>query len=34
MSNIGTLTASEPARLVIHPAWVRITHWINALACW
>ena len=32
MSNIGTLTASERARLVIHPAWVRITHWINALA--
>jgi thiosulfate reductase cytochrome b subunit len=32
MSNIGTLTASEPARLVIHPAWVRITHWINAVA--
>jgi thiosulfate reductase cytochrome b subunit len=32
MSNIGTLTASERAHLVIHPAWVRITHWINALA--
>ena len=32
MSNIGTLTAPERARLVIHPAWVRITHWINALA--
>ena len=32
MSNIGTLTAPEQARLVIHPAWVRITHWINALA--
>jgi thiosulfate reductase cytochrome b subunit len=32
MSNIGTLTASEPAHLVIHPVWVRITHWINALA--
>jgi thiosulfate reductase cytochrome b subunit len=32
MSNIGTLTGSERARLVIHPAWVRITHWINALA--
>ena len=28
----GTLTAPERARLVIHPAWVRITHWINALA--
>ena len=32
MTSIGTLTASERARLVIHPAWVRITHWINALA--
>jgi thiosulfate reductase cytochrome b subunit len=32
MSNIGTLTASERAHLVIHPAWVRITHWINAVA--
>jgi thiosulfate reductase cytochrome b subunit len=32
MTSIGTLTASEPARLVIHPAWVRITHWINAFA--
>ena len=25
-------TASEHSPLVIHPAWVRITHWINALA--
>jgi thiosulfate reductase cytochrome b subunit len=32
MTSIGTMTASERARLVIHPAWVRITHWINALA--
>ncbi len=32
MTSTGTLTASERARLVIHPAWVRITHWINALA--
>lgn len=32
MTSIGTLTASERARLVIHPAWVRVTHWINALA--
>jgi thiosulfate reductase cytochrome b subunit len=32
MSSIGTLTASERARLVIHPAWVRVTHWINAVA--
>ena len=32
MTSIGLMTASERARLVIHPAWVRITHWINALA--
>jgi thiosulfate reductase cytochrome b subunit len=32
MTSIGTLTASERATVVIHPAWVRITHWINALA--
>jgi thiosulfate reductase cytochrome b subunit len=32
MSSITTLTASERARLVIHPGWVRITHWINAVA--
>jgi len=32
MTSIGLTTASERARLVIHPAWVRITHWINALA--
>ena len=32
MTSIGLLTASERARLVIHPAWVRITHWINAVA--
>src|SRR5260221_5757594 len=32
MSSIGMLTASERARVVIHPAWVRITHWINAVA--
>jgi len=32
IGSIGTLTDSERARLVIHPAWVRITHWINALA--
>jgi len=24
--------ASAPARPVIHPGWVRLTHWINALA--
>jgi thiosulfate reductase cytochrome b subunit len=25
-------TAAERSRFVIHPVWVRITHWINALA--
>src|SRR5262245_12358409 len=29
----GTLTpATAPAPAVIHPRWVRVTHWINALA--
>ena len=32
MTSIGLLTASERARLVIHPGWVRVTHWINAVA--
>jgi len=32
MTSVGLLTASERARLVIHPAWVRVTHWINAVA--
>ena len=32
MTSVSTLTASERTRLVIHPAWVRITHWINAVA--
>lgn len=32
MTSVSTLSASERASLVIHPAWVRITHWINALA--
>lgn len=26
------LTPAEPAGPVIHPLWVRLTHWINALA--
>jgi thiosulfate reductase cytochrome b subunit len=26
------LTPAEPARRVIHPLWVRLTHWINAVA--
>jgi thiosulfate reductase cytochrome b subunit len=32
MTSVSTLSASERASAVIHPAWVRITHWINALA--
>jgi thiosulfate reductase cytochrome b subunit len=32
MTSIGLTTASERAGIVIHPAWVRITHWINAVA--
>src|ERR1700716_1133111 len=26
------LTPAAPARAVIHPVWVRITHWINVVA--
>ena len=26
------LMPAEPARPVIHPVWVRVTHWVNALA--
>jgi thiosulfate reductase cytochrome b subunit len=26
------LTPADPARPVIHPRWVRLTHWLNALA--
>src|SRR5437899_12325769 len=32
MTSVGLLTASERARLAIHPGWVRVTHWINAIA--
>ncbi|MBX9829907.1 MAG: cytochrome b/b6 domain-containing protein [Xanthobacteraceae bacterium] len=32
MTSVSTLSASERASVVIHPAWVRVTHWINALA--
>src|SRR3954465_3483861 len=32
MASIDATTASERPPLVIHPIWVRITHWINALA--
>lgn len=28
----ASTTKSEPAHPVIHPVWLRITHWINALA--
>jgi thiosulfate reductase cytochrome b subunit len=31
MTSIGA-TASDHSPLVIHPLWVRITHWINAIA--
>src|SRR3977135_3103985 len=26
------LTPAAPARAVIHPVWVRVTHWINVVA--
>ena len=26
------LTPPEPARALIHPLWVRVTHWVNAVA--
>ena len=26
------LTPAKPARVVIHPVWVRVTHWINVVA--
>src|ERR1043165_7197189 len=32
MTSIDAATAPEHRPLVIHPAWVRITHWINAVA--
>jgi thiosulfate reductase cytochrome b subunit len=32
MSSIDTPVTVAPERPLIHPAWVRITHWINALA--
>jgi thiosulfate reductase cytochrome b subunit len=32
MTSVSALSASERESRVIHPAWVRITHWINALA--
>jgi thiosulfate reductase cytochrome b subunit len=32
MASIDATAASEGTPLLIHPAWVRITHWINAAA--
>jgi thiosulfate reductase cytochrome b subunit len=32
MASVDPSNASERPQLVIHPAWVRVTHWINALA--
>ena len=32
MTSIDATTAPEHRALVIHPVWVRITHWINAIA--
>ena len=31
MASIEVATPTESPRFAIHPAWVRITHWINAL---
>src|SRR6201985_3738338 len=28
----AVVTSAAPAQAVIHPLWVRVTHWINALA--
>jgi thiosulfate reductase cytochrome b subunit len=32
MTSIDATTAPEHRAFVIHPVWVRITHWINAIA--
>jgi thiosulfate reductase cytochrome b subunit len=32
MASIDTVQATKRPQLVIHPAWIRVTHWINALA--
>jgi len=32
MSSLETAAASESVRPLIHPLWIRLTHWINALA--
>jgi thiosulfate reductase cytochrome b subunit len=31
-THVPALTTSAPAGTVIHPLWVRLTHWINVLA--
>jgi thiosulfate reductase cytochrome b subunit len=32
MTSIDAATAPDQPSLVIHPLWVRVTHWINAIA--
>src|SRR6476661_6366471 len=32
MTSIDATTAAERPSAVIHPVWVRVTHWINAIA--
>ena len=32
MTSIDATAADSRPSLVIHPAWVRVTHWINAIA--
>src|SRR3954468_8122532 len=32
MTSIDATTAAERPSAVIHPVWVRITHWVNAFA--
>jgi thiosulfate reductase cytochrome b subunit len=32
MTSIGVTAADRPLVPVIHPVWVRITHWLNAIA--
>jgi thiosulfate reductase cytochrome b subunit len=32
MASVGTAAASRGQELVIHPRWVRLTHWVNAVA--
>jgi thiosulfate reductase cytochrome b subunit len=32
MTSVGSAAASPTPELAIHPRWVRVTHWINAVA--